>query len=258
MESFTRYLNTLPEYSGQLFASNPPSTALLLWSIPSSLPSLHGVTFVSGHNSPYQSGFDKNVLKQLLKAKLDPISVPVIDIIYDFNLRVLNIDGVDYDLQAGATIMATILNVKLGNAASKAPNNPHMISDPFHIWSRNAFDGIGTRKADVDLLILKENRITKVVEVKRSDKRGVGKWNPYITSDRANYLLQIEFARILEVDFLTVHHEFMNSSYEFTGEERIDVFPLKCPTDKVNDQLLQVFSADNNRIIGKVNDLVRR
>lgn len=256
MESFTRYLNSQPTYTGQLFYSNPPSTALLLWSTPTILPTILGISFVTKHNTPYQSGYDKDQMKELLLAKIN--TIPILDILYDFDTSRLIIDGVEYSLKEGATAISESFHVALGTAPSKTPNNPNMISDPFHVWSREAFDGVQTRKADVDLIVLHNNALLNVVEIKRSDKRAVGRWNPYITADRANYLLQFEFARLLEIGFVVVHHDKMDDCYDFTGEERVDIFAKQHPVGAVNDELLRSFAADNNRLLTEVRNLIRR
>lgn len=60
------------------------------------------------------------------------------------------IDGIPYDLLNAANKIAKRFYISLGSPLAKAPNNLNQMSDPFHIWSRNAFYEMIVMKTDIN------------------------------------------------------------------------------------------------------------
>jgi hypothetical protein len=254
MESFTRYLSSLTKYKDRIFFSSPPDAALIIWSNIGALPAITGISLVSDINSKNEA-MPRLYLLDILKRHL-PNEFPIIDVVYDFQNSFLLIGDVKFPLEEGALRLGSLLNIRIGNGKAKAPNNLDMITDSFHLWSRDVFDGQLTKKTDIDLLIVKDNVVDKIIEIKRSNKIKVGSWNPYIVNDGPNYLMQISLCKMLSCDFITVHHEEMNESIVFNGDESVDLFIIASPIGEVNRQLLRDFSDNSNRRSGRISEFI--
>lgn len=128
-------------------------------------------------------------------------------------------------LLAAANHISNALNVTLGANPAKIPNNVARITDPFHIWSRNAFDGNTVVKTDLDAIVMNANHtmISSIVESKRSQKIRVGSWLPFF-DDEPNYLLTMDLCNKLNVRLITFHHEELSNNAAINPLSNIDVF----------------------------------
>jgi len=77
------------------------------------------------------------------------------------------------------------------------------LADVFHIWSRSKLS-CQIVKQDFDAIYKKEDRFV-MIEVKRSPAKTIESWSPY-KQDARNYDIQNQFAKILNADFFTFHH----------------------------------------------------
>lgn len=260
MEAFGRYLLNLPKYNDRVFVSNPPSAALLIWSNSEFLPNVSGITIVEKFNSNNDSGIPTARLISILKRQLYN-TVPFVHIQYDEQMEFMLVNDEKMGLEDAANRISSAFSISIGRNAAKAPNNPAQIRDPFHLWSREAFDGHSVFKTDIDILTTKieakVEKIKTIIEVKRSNKVKVGQWQPYVDPNRANdinnYLITISLCNLLKANFLTVHHEVMDENAILNGNEVIDCFwhhPVP------NQNTLDSFSSIKNRKSLTINSLL--
>ncbi|MBY0596488.1 hypothetical protein [Bacillus bingmayongensis] len=252
MDAFTRFIASHHSTGGRAFISNPPGPALLLWSNSNSLPNITGVSLVKSINSSTSIGVPSQIVSALLKQQLNT-QINFLDIEYDPNLNGMVIDGQNYSMSDAAGYISKTFNVGLGNSNPKRPNNLSMINDPFHLWSRSVFSGTSVMKIDIDLLMLNQtmNQITSIVEIKRSARSPVGIWKPYINpqanNDINNYFMMMSFANCLGVDFHTIHHEEVRTNVALNPNDNVDIFSYRPSNQQPNQQILNLFGAENNR-----------
>ncbi|WP_321413062.1 hypothetical protein [uncultured Desulfobacter sp.] len=259
MESFAKYLLTSEKLKNRVFISNPPSAAILIWTNKDILPKITGVSIVEMEYTNYNSGVKIELVTDIFKKKLGTIT-PFKHIIYNKELAYFYINGERIGISDAANIISNDFNIKLGASPAKVPNDIKQIIDPFHIWSRNAFDGFSVMKTDIDILSLNDelSEIKSLVEIKRSKKIPVGKWRPFVNpnsryNDCNNYYLMMELSDLLNANFFTIHHDIMDDNTLFNGPEQVDLFTY-CPSpNKVKNQaLLDDFASEKNRRIVEV------
>jgi hypothetical protein len=268
VEAFGRYLLTLPKFQNKVFISNPPGAALLIWTNKASLPSITGVSVVEKVGASAETGMTTAHLLEVLRRQLEN-KVPVLYIQYDDAMQFLFLEGERLSLEEAAKRISNTFNIKLGQNPAKAPNSSTQINDPFHLWSRDAFDGFSVMKTDIDILFIRSTTepslelISIVMEIKRSKKIPVGRWLPYVNpsglNDINNYLLTISLCNLLKCTFITVHHDVMDNQAVLTGEEMIDYF-LYNPgpnTQHPNQALLNEFASVAKRVTIPINQLLK-
>ena len=256
MDLFTSYCLRGQRFVNRMFVSAPPSDALLLWSKDFG-QSICGVSLVKQDDHNNQNELTGIVLKYLNSINID------IDIIeYSLDLKNFKINSVEHSSSSAAEFISNKYNIELGQEAAKEVNNRNRVRDPFHVWSREIFHGDFVQKIDVDAIVLdpSNSKIETVLEVKNSPRVAVGKWLPYISgsnNDRVNYLMQINFAKIIGCNFVTVHiskkdHEELNE------DDTFDCFLLTYEEMRNNtlDASLAIFAAEKNRKIYKVSKLL--
>lgn len=250
MDAFLRYLSTKDRLKGRLFISESPGLVMLVWADFTQLPKLSGITFV--HQNTVRIERDAYAhLIDVLRRKNS--SLPIHDIVYQTDLAIFIIDGVEYTNEQAALFLSESLHLAIGEKVAKKPNNPEQVLDPFHVWSRLVFDGVNVRKVDLDAIILTEDRndIKSIIEIKRSRKVGIGKWKPYVDreavrSDYWNYIMCLSLAKILGADFLTFHHEIMEADIEFDDNSIVELFEFKKNT-LISVETINYFASDANR-----------
>lgn len=239
MEALSNYFITLDRFKDRIFISNPPNAAMLIWTNRDFLPNISGISIVEQEGMKSQIGLSGQKLKIVLENQLYG-TVPVLHIIYSADMKLLKIDDNDYTLEDAARNISEIFHIKLGSSPAKAPNDLTQIVDPFHIWSRDAFDGISVMKTDIDFLMTNNGKVSSIWEVKRSKVVPVGKWAPYVNpnsnNDINNYLLLMSLSNLLKCRMITVHHEEMNNAATFNGSEQVDfyVYHPKPDQDSLN------------------------
>ncbi len=261
MEAFGRYLMNHPKYLGRVFVSSPPGAALLIWSNRDFLPNITGISLVEQVDGVNSSGIEGKALCAILKKQLYN-TIPVLDIAYDGALDYMIVDGARMSLAESAGWISDKFSLKLGSHPAKKPNDLSQINDPFHLWSREAFDGRSVYKTDIDLLTLtppspgRAQKVKTIIEVKRSAKNPVGKWKPYVDlaryNDANNYLITMTLCNLLKANFYTIHHDAMDDAYDFTGNERIDMFSYKPGPDQAT---LRTFAHEDNRRVVSIDGL---
>ena len=256
MESFAKYLLESTKLKDRLFISNPPSAAILIWTNRESLPKITGVSIVEMENSQYSSGVQIELVTEILKRKLDSIS-SFKHIIYNKELAYFIINNKKMSIKEAAENISQDFKLKLGASPAKVPNDVKQINDPFHIWSRNAFDGFTVMKTDIDILTIENDgkNIKSLIEIKRSKKVPVGTWRPYVNpnskyNDCNNYYLMMELADLLNTNFYTIHHELMSNELIFKPTDTVDLFTYKPQLGQVKNQAtLDAFASEDNRKI---------
>jgi hypothetical protein len=161
------------------------------------------------------------------------------------------------NIEEAAKNIASDFKLKIGASPAKVPNDISQINDPFHIWSRNAFDGYSVMKTDIDILTIDDNgeNIKSLIEIKRSKKIPVGTWKPFVNpnskyNDCNNYYLMMELADLLNTNFYTIHHELMNDDLEFHSTDNVDLFTYKPKLERLKNQsILNAFASESNRKI---------
>lgn len=268
MEAFGRYLLTLPKFQNRVFISNPPGAALLIWTNKASLPNITGVSVVEKVGASAETGITTAHLLEVLQRQLNN-KVPVLHIQYDDAMQFLLLEGERLSLEEAAKRISNAFNIKLGQNPAKAPNSSAQINDPFHIWSRDAFDGFSVMKTDIDILFTRSSiepsleLIIIVMEIKRSKKIPVGRWLPYVNpngpNDINNYLITISLCNLIKCTFITVHHDVMDNQAVLTGEEMIDCFLYNPGLDplSLNQAMLNNFASIAKRITITVNQLLK-
>lgn len=240
IESFTRLLLSKQEYRDRIFVSDPPGPALLLWTNSDFIPNISGISIVQQEGKDSEVGLKSSTLFEILKSRIYG-TVPIIRVQYPPDFSYLVIEGVKYSVMEAASHISELFHLKLGATPAKAQNDANQISDLFHKWSRTAFDGAAVFKTDIDFLIVRDNTVTAIGEVKRSAKVKVGKWSPYIgiNGDTNNYLLLMSFANLLNAIMLTIHHEEMNAEISLSDDTLVDVFQYNA---EPNLDMLRVFA----------------
>jgi len=260
MEALSNYFLTLDALKNRIFISNPPNAALLIWTNREFLPNISGIAIVEQEGQTATIGISSNSLREILVNQLYG-TVPVLHIVYKADMTSMLINGTSFQLADAANKIADSFHITLGTAPAKAPNKPSQISDPFHIWSRDAFDGITVMKTDIDFLFTRDGKISSVWEVKRSNVVRVGVWAPYVNpntnNDINNYLMLMSFSNLLKCKMLTVHHEEMDSSVIFNGTERVDFFIYKPqPNHQPNLDTLHTFALRTSSTTATINDIL--
>jgi hypothetical protein len=198
-------------------------------------------------------GLSAQSLKSILQNQLYG-TIPVLHIAYKSDMSSMLIDGRSFTLKAAAEKIAESFHIKTGASPAKAPNNASQIADPFHIWSRDAFDGRTVMKTDIDFLLTRNNKVSSVWEVKRSKAIQVGQWAPYINpntnNDINNYLMLMSLSNLLKCKMITVHHEEMDSTVAFSGNEQVDFFTY---APQPNQHNLNSFAVRKNSTTATIN-----
>lgn len=210
MDSFKEYLLSVPLLTNRIFISTPPNSALLIWSNDNIMPRITGVSFVTSIGANNFEGINHNLVSAIIQRYL--VGVPILEILYDPRMTFMDINGTRYNLIDAATIISQTFGIDIGRQPAKIPNNPLQIKDPFHVWSRNAFDGATVAKTEINAIITNPqiDAISSLVAVKRSSRVAVGTWAPYL-DDRPNYLMTMELSNKLNSNFFTIHHGDMNN-----------------------------------------------
>lgn len=258
MEVLSRYLLAAGKFDKQIFVSNPPNAALLIWTNKKYLPGITDVSIVESSAKSENSGVTAERLKTILEKQLFD-TLPIAGVVYKQDLSSMNINGDDLTLDKAAQKLSELFRIDIGGNPAKAPNDAAQISDSFHLWSRDAFDGRTVMKTDIDLLRIEDERIKSIIEIKRSRKVPVGKWKPYIDAGSANndvnnYYMLMSFAGALQSSMITIHHEEMDNDATLTGEETADFFVYK-PESAPNRNVLDAFADASNRRIRKIGEV---
>lgn len=242
MDQILSYLNRPPVI--QYFVSNSPSSSLLLWASTENLSDFKCVMIRQSDVAPHY--LELSVLWALNKA-----GVKIQQVYYAFHdqtIRVqVNFQEVlcgDINNQKIAEKFAQKIGIPFDhNPTQKLPNNPEMIKDPFHQWSRKFFGN--TIKIDIDALAIQDNRIVRILEIKRSPKVPVGRWVPY-ENDQNNYVLLAALARRLKVPLRVIHHSTDPNSFQSLSPDiEVDLFEYFPEENKDFD--FKQFCAPKNR-----------
>lgn len=253
MDAFLHFLLQTPKYGSRLFISQAPGPVLLLWCDFANGRRLAGLTLVRNENETALPGISYTTLLPVLKTRL-PHPFPVMEVVYNADATAFIIDGKPHNSGEAAGLLAVRLGIRLGAKCAKRANDPAQINDVFHRWSREVFDGVAVRKADIDAILLNEkgNAIEAIIEIKRSAKDPVGHWTPYMApsgnTDYWNYLIGLTFAKMVAAHFLTFHHGLMKQEDIFTEETKVELFAFKAPTI-VCSETIRLFASGANRKI---------
>ena len=243
MDAFLQYLEASPAYRGRLLISQPPKDVVLAWARMGQTLELAGVTIVSeiGQSAPANAAHLK-ALSDALSAK----GVKVLSVQYARDLSKFIVDGNEMSAPDAAVAIGTELRIKLGANAAKKPNDPGQVSDPFHVWSRDVFDGIAVRKTDIDAFVFDAGgtRAGTMLEIKRSNRVAVGSWRPY-AADYFNYVIQLKLCELLGCDFVTVHHDRVGAEV-FGDNMTFDHFGFVAG-GLVDDSSFSTLAAESNR-----------
>lgn len=262
MDAFLHFLSQTRKFGTRLFVSQAPGPVFLLWCDFANGRRIAGITLVrqeSGTASTEDVSY--KCILAILKTKL-PERFPVLEVVYNHNVSAFNIDGQNCNNEEAAMLLAAKLGIRLGSNPAKRPNDPEQINDVFHRWSRDVFDGISVRKADIDAILLNEKRdaIDAIIEIKRSARKPVGHWTPYMeqtgNTDYWNYIIGLSFSKMVAAHFLTFHHGLMKTEDIFTEETKVELFAFKAPTIVCNETI-KVFASDANRKIYTGKDFMK-
>jgi hypothetical protein len=262
MDAFLHFLSQTRRYGSRLFISQSPGPAFLLWCDFANGRRMAGLTLVRQKNGNTSTeDISCTCILPVLKARL-PRQFPVLDVVYNSDATAFIIDGKDCNKEEAAKLLAGKLGLRLGRAPAKRPNDPEQINDVFHQWSREVFDGISVRKADIDAILLNENKdaIEALIEIKRSAKNPIGHWTPYMeqtgNTDYWNYIIGLTFSKMVAAHFLTFHHGLMKTEDIFTAETKVELFAFKAPT-LVCSETIKVFASAANRKIYSGKDFMK-
>lgn len=253
MDAFLHFLLQTNKWGNRLFVSEAPGPVFLIWAAFENERKIAGITLVKRENRTTEGGVDYRTVLSIIRKALQG-RLPVLEIIYNDDVTSFEVDGEQYDNEQAARLIAGKLGIRLGSKGAKRPNDPGAIRDPFHVWSREVFDGIMVRKADIDALLLTEtgDAISAIIEIKRSAKNPIGQWTPYMepkgNTDYWNYMIGISFSKMVAAHFLTFHHELMMADNAFTEETKVELFTFKAPAI-VCKESLEAFAATANRKI---------
>jgi hypothetical protein len=124
-----------------------------------------------------------------------------------------------------SAMLAQLLNSKFGVHFSSDGTKKEVnicTADPFHDWSR-AHLSSNFSKVDIDALFLSNGNIIKIIEIKRSPTRAVGKWKPFF-ADATNYEVESLLSKAMGTEFVTLHH--CEKGKEVTKETEISYFQI--------------------------------
>ncbi|PFE34886.1 hypothetical protein CN270_09330 [Priestia megaterium] len=199
----------------ELFISQPPGPAILVWTNTNVFPNLTGVSVVSELNSVgmnSNSVRSTNLISNLSQTitntgNQNRSTLPFLDIKYDFPNDLLIINGTNYTVTTGGDYIATQFNLSTTGSRTKSVNSSTSVTDPFHIWSRDFFSGSMVKKLDIDMASYdsSNNTFTGLFEIKRSANSNFNNWQPY-TDDKPNYEMVMALADELNIPFHTIHH----------------------------------------------------
>lgn len=256
MDSLLKFVLTTKKFGNRLFVCDAPGPVFLVWANFVGLPKIAGVTVVIKQGHEKDNNIDYQPIINILRNKLGQ-KLPVLKVVYNEDVSVFTINGEEMDNLSAARAISESLKIGLGKNPAKRPNDPSQIKDPFHIWSREVFDGISVRKFDIDAFILSQDHqeIVAIVEIKRSAKVGLGKWLPYMSrtgtnSDYWNYMMAITFSKMIGVTFTTWHHELMTSEEIFDESKSFERFDF--PFSRlICEETISQFQSEKNRILTK-------
>jgi hypothetical protein len=258
MDAFLDYFIKQGSEGKNLFVSNPPGPALLIWSDFSEIQKISGITLVRSKEVVTTQGIEYQIILRLLREKLSNL-VPILEVIYANNLDNFQIGELLLSNVEAASYLSKTLGIKLGKNPAKKPNKPDQINDPFHIWSREVFDGVTVRKVDVDAIQLDEKKsfFRNIIEVKRSNKIKIGTWTPFINpgatnSDYWNYIMALNLCKLLTCKFITVHHEIVEG--DFSDDTEFETFEFDAET-LISNETISAFGLSTNRKIFKAHRL---
>lgn len=261
MEALSNYLEQLTAFGNRLFVSSPPGPAFLIWSNKEFLPNITGISIIEQEGALPGKGPKSAEIVEILRKQLFG-TIPILHIIYKSDLSAMKINGSTYVLAEAAQIISDTFHIAIGSNPAKAPNDANQIIDPFHIWSRAAFDGSTVMKTDIDFLLIKDHKVDSIWEVKRSAKIKVGSWIPYVNpskpNDVNNYYMLMSLSNLLKARMITVHHEEMNADAVLTGEEKADFYVY---TPGPNQNMLNTFALrteNTTRVINEVFNIDRK
>lgn len=254
MDAFLHFLLQTNKWGNRLFVSEAPGPVFLIWAAFENERKIAGITLVRKESGATEGSIDyKTVLSIIKKALQDKL--PVLDIRYNDDVTSFEVDEERCDREQAARLIAGKLGIRLGSNGAKRPNDPATIRDAFHVWSREVFDGILVRKADIDALLLNEtgDAISAIIEIKRSSKNPIGHWTPYMepkgNTDYWNYIIGITFSKMVAAHFLTFHHELMMPGNVFTEETKVELFTFKAPSIVCRESLEAFASTANRKIL---------
>jgi hypothetical protein len=216
MDAFLRFLLQTRKYGRRLFISEAPGPVFLIWCDFEIGCRIAGLTLVKKESCGECTGVDYRAVLNIIRTKLRN-KLPVLEVVYNNEVSLFAIDGESCNEEQAAALLAGKLGIRRGRHPAKRANDPKQINDVFHRWSREVFDGITVRKADIDALLLNEtgDDIAAIIEIKRSAKKPLGHWTPYMegtgNTDYWNYIIGLTFSKMVAAHFLTFHHELMTA-----------------------------------------------
>lgn len=238
-------INYLSRHLKNAFVSHPPSsTSILLWPNASLNQQQAIVTRQKGQiKHPHEDRIIKILDAPLIIYHYDHKS----DLL-EFRMKEQTFSGGWQDPNLRRVVAGALGIPYQPGGTMKAPNNSQQVIDLFHVWSREAFAGI--QKTDIDLLLLDNQRICTLIEVKRSAKIPVGQWSPY-RNDPYDGLAH--FAQTWGIPFFAVHHEIIDNS-KFSTDIPVDVFEYNpaSPFDFAR------FSRESNRRVMTLQDFLKK
>ncbi|MGE7673490.1 hypothetical protein ACQKMV_07930 [Lysinibacillus sp. NPDC094403] len=219
-----------------VFISDPPGPAILLWTNNQTHPNLTGISVVKELNLDYQNQnqhISHNLITTIANEIKTNTSIPFLEIEYDFLNDILIINGTRYNVSNGGNIIANTFNLTISNTPTKAVNNSQSVTDMFHIWSRSFFSGTAVRKIDTDLVVVDiiDNTLSSFVEIKRSDRVNFNSWQPF-SNDLSNYEMMFALSDALNIPFYTIHHNDVNNKI-IDANKLVNVFTYD-PNSPVN------------------------
>jgi hypothetical protein len=258
MDAFIKYILNTPNLKNRVFISNPPCPHVLLWSNSNNLPYITGISILEMECRRSNCiGISVTLIEKVFRERLN---VPIIKIKYPATMEYLEIDGQRYSLTQAAYLISNTFNVQLSSAKAKRINKDSQVNDRFHIWSRDTFDGINVKKVDLDMVVFNNNTISTIIEIKRSKKEKVGKWQPYVnptkSNDIPNYLMTMSLCNQLGCILYVVHHEILGSGI-LKGTDLIDIFTYYPNNFLPTQTTLNQFSANKNRQVSTVQNFIK-
>lgn len=208
MDAFKAYCLKHATNALDFLVSGPPEPVFLLWKskVDGDLrnnPQMAAMILIKeGDAYARQKPLMTSLYETLKAAKANVVVVK-----YPLKFDTLTIDKEQHhNLDDAAQALSKALNMPLRNTKTKAVNDRHEVTDPFHLWSSHIFDGCCVVKTDLDMVAFKNGKPKAVIEIKRSTKVNLHTWQPY-DNDITGYLSQIHWAANHDLYFYTVMHD---------------------------------------------------
>lgn len=229
MDEFKRYCLDNQGDKLNFMVSGPPEPVFLLLKskVDKDLREKSQLAFMILIHDGAEYNQQRNMMENIYK-KLINYKIKVVTIKYDKDFESLVIDHNKYPIDEAGVKLSEVLNMPIRDTPQKPANDKGQVTDLFHLWSSNLFDGCCVVKIDLDVVAFNASNYPRaIIEIKRSTKTKLGDWYPY-DNDLTGFMLQIDFANKLGIDFITIEHDCYpeRNKKKMTDNTNVNMFKI--------------------------------